>query len=84
MDRQEILERLKKIFVDEFELDDDLIEEEATLYDSLALDSLDSVDLIVSVESEFGFKINRTEDEEVIRAMRTVSDIIDFITGKLK
>ena len=83
MNRQDILQRLKKILVDEFELDEDLIAEDATLYDSLALDSLDSVDLIVSVESEFGFKIDRTEDEEVIRAMRTVADIMDFITGKL-
>jgi len=83
MDRSEILTRLTKILIDEFEIDAEAITEEATLYEALALDSLDSVDLIVAVEAEIGFKINRAEDEETIRAMRTMEDVIDFITAKL-
>ena len=83
MDKNEIHQRLKKILVAEFEIDGDLISEDATLYDSLELDSLDGVDLIVAVESEFGFKIDRAQDEQVIRAMRTVEDVIQFIIGKM-
>jgi len=40
------------------------------------------VDLVVALEKEFQFKINRERDEEKIRAIRTLTDIVGFIEAK--
>ncbi|MCF8068351.1 MAG: acyl carrier protein [Desulfobacterales bacterium] len=75
-------EKVKIVLVDEFELDEAELSPDATLYDDLGLDSLDSVDLVVALEKAFNFKISREKDEETIRAIRTINDIYDFINAK--
>ncbi len=82
MNDEMIMEKISRILVDEFEIEEDKITTEATLYDELGLDSLDGVDLIVMLENEFGFKVDRKQDESVIRAMRNVQHIVDFIKQK--
>jgi len=82
MTEQDIFDRIKNILIEEFEVESDSINTESDLYSELELDSLDSVDLIVALENEFAFKINRTEDEEQLRALRTINDIIRFIQSK--
>lgn len=82
MTDQEILERLTRIFADEFEVNPEIIKPEATLYQELELDSLDAIDLIVALENEFGIKVDREGDEQTIRAMRTVADVIAYIKTK--
>lgn len=82
MTEQEIFDRVKNILVEEFEVEEESITAESNLYTELELDSLDSVDLIVALENEFAFKINRSEDEEQLRALRTINDIIRFIQSK--
>ena len=82
MTEQEIFDRVKNILNEEFEVEKESITQESNLYTELELDSLDSVDLIVALENEFAFKINRAEDEEALRAMRTITDIIRFIQNK--
>jgi len=77
-----IEEKVKKVLIEEFELDEAALLPDATLYDDLGLDSLDSVDLVVALEKAFSFKISREKDEETIRAIRTISDIYDFINSK--
>jgi hypothetical protein len=57
MNRQEIIDRTTRIFVEEFEVDATLIAPEANFRDSLGLDSLDYVDLVVLIEEEFGVKL---------------------------
>jgi len=84
MSEQEIIERVRKILVEVFELHEEDLTPDATLYDQLGLDSLDSVDLVVALEKEFGFKIERATDEEKISAMRQLQDIYDFIHYKLE
>jgi len=78
----EIMEKVKKILAQEFELEPAQLTPEANLYVDLGLDSLDSVDLVVALEKEFQFKINRERDEEKIRAIRTLNDIVGFIEAK--
>ena len=78
----EIMEKVKKILAQEFELEPAQLSPEANLYVDLGLDSLDSVDLVVALEKEFQFKINRERDEENIRAIRTLNDIVGFIEAK--
>ena len=82
MTEQEIAERVKKILIKEFELKEEDLTPEASLYEELGLDSLDSVDLVVALEHEFKFKVVRNLDEEKIRAIRNLSDIHRFIIEK--
>ena len=68
----DIFQRLKSIFIEEFELEPEQLEPEATLFDDLGLDSLDAVDMVVALEKEFGVKV---KDEESIRSVRTLDDL---------
>ncbi len=83
MSDTQILERIKNIFVKEFESDADLINTETKIYEELELDSLDSVDLIVALETEFNFKVNRVLDEPVLKNISAVSHIIDYVKQKI-
>lgn len=80
MKKEEIYTRVVSIFVDEFELEEEELGSEATLYDDLGLDSLDAVDMVVALEKEFGVKMR---DEEAIREVRTVDDLINLIKRTL-
>jgi acyl carrier protein len=82
MDRTEIAERANAIMVKEFELDAAMLSPGAKLYEELDLDSLDSVDLVAALEREFGVTIDRQRDEKVLRSMRTLQDVYDFIAAK--
>ena len=57
MNKEEIIKKVNVFLIDEFEVDGDDIQLEANLKDTLGLDSLDYVDLVVSVESNFGVKL---------------------------
>ena len=83
MTNQEIIEKIKNILIEEFEVEEELIKSDSNLYEELELDSLDSVDLVIALENEFGFKIDRTKDEEALRQMRTLNDVATFIRLKI-
>lgn len=68
----EIRQRIIEVISEEFELDQDQLVPEATLYDDLGLDSLDAVDLVVAMEKAFGVKL---ANEEAIKAVRTMDDL---------
>ncbi|MBS1646970.1 MAG: acyl carrier protein [Bacteroidetes bacterium] len=57
MTKQEIIEATNRFLVEEFEVDAAKIVPEAPLKETLGLDSLDYVDLVVIIESNFGFKV---------------------------
>lgn len=54
MDKEVIIEKIDDFLIDEFEVEEEEIEPEANLKETLELDSLDFVDLVVAVESNFG------------------------------
>lgn len=83
MDPAEITKRTNDVFVNEFELDAAELKPSSTLYDELALDSLDTVDLVAALEREFGVSIDRQKDENTLRSMMTLQDVYDFISAKL-
>jgi acyl carrier protein len=70
-----VVNKLKEILVEEFELDESAITPDAHLREDLDLDSLDAVDLIVALEKAFGIRV----DEKVIVEMRTVGDFLEYI-----
>lgn len=54
---KELIEKINNLLIDEFEVERDTISPDAVLKDTLGLDSLDYVDLVVVIESNFGFKV---------------------------
>ncbi len=57
METKSIIEKINYFLVEEFEVDPGKIHPSANLRDTLELDSLDYIDLVVVVESNFGFKV---------------------------
>jgi acyl carrier protein len=61
MTKEEIIEITNGFLSDEFEVDIDTLQPEAILKDTLGLDSLDYVDLVVTVQSHFGVKLGEAD-----------------------
>ena len=80
MNKEEIIEKINGFLVEEFETDVDDIQPDANLKDTLGLDSLDYVDLVVSIESNFGVKLIEA-DFVGISSFQTFYDLIE---NKLK
>lgn len=80
MNKEEIIQKINMFLIDEFEVDEEEIQPEANLKDTLGLDSLDYVDLVVSVESNFGVKLVEA-DFVGIASFQSFYDLID---NKLK
>jgi acyl carrier protein len=68
-------ERLKKIVVEQLGVDEDQVTPEASFVDDLNADSLDLVELIMSLEEEFGAEISDEDAEKI----RTVQDAVDYV-----
>ena len=68
-------DRLKKIIVEQLGVDEEEVTPQASFVEDLNADSLDLVELIMSLEEEFGTEIS-DEDAEGIR---TVQDAVDYI-----
>ena len=66
MDKSTIIDKINVFLEDEFEVDADEIQPEANLKDTLELDSLDYVDLVVSVESNFSVKLDAEDFVSII------------------
>ena len=75
---QEITEKVKKIVADHLGVDESKVVEEASFIDDLGADSLDTVELVMAFEEEFGSEISDSEAEKIL----TVGDAIKFIESK--
>ncbi|MFL5802839.1 MAG: acyl carrier protein [Roseiflexaceae bacterium] len=80
MPSPEMVERLKKIVAEQLGVEESLIVPSARFTDDLGADSLDLVEMIMSLEEEFGLEIP-DEDAEKIGA---VQDAIDYIDSHTK
>jgi len=76
MNKEEIISKINAFLADEFEVDQEDIQPQAILKDTLGLDSLDYVDLVVSVESNFGVKLVEA-DFVGIASFQSFYDLID-------
>ncbi len=79
MTREEIFERVQKVMVDMFELDPDDVTLEARLMDDLDLDSIDAIDMVVTLQELTGTRV----EEELLKKIRTVKDIVDLVEAQL-
>ncbi len=80
MNKAAIIEKINGFLIEEFEVDGDDIQPEANLKDTLGLDSLDYVDLVVSIESNFGVKLVEIDFAEIA----SFQSFYDLIENKLK
>ena len=71
-------EQVRAVLMTTFELSEEVVIPEATLFDDLDLDSLDAIDLAVKLETETGLKLAESE----FRSIRTVQDVVDTIYRK--
>ena len=80
MTRQEIEEKVRAFLIDDLEIDEDKIKDDAKLKDDMGIDSLDFVDIVVIVEKNFGFKIKPEE----MKGITTLKEFCDYIESKVK
>ena len=79
MTKAVIVEKINYFLVDEFEVEQEEIAPQANLKETLELDSLDFVDLVVSIEANFGVKLVGEDFLNVI----TLQDFYDLIETKI-
>lgn len=79
MKRTQIISIVNDFLINEIEIDETKLNNDAQLKNDLGIDSLDFVDIVVIVEKHFGFKINADEMVNVI----TLSQFYDFIESKI-
>jgi acyl carrier protein len=70
-----IEERVKKIIVEQLGVDEDEVTTDAHFVDDLGADSLDTVELVMAFEEEFGLEIPDEDAEKIAR----VKDAIDYL-----
>ena len=74
----EVSIKVRKIVADHLGIDESKVTEEASFIDDLGADSLDTVELVMAFEEEFGSEISESEAEKIL----TVGDAIKFIENK--
>ena len=79
MNKEDIIDKINNFLIDEFEVEAKDVLPEANLKETLELDSLDFVDLVVSIETNFGVKVIGEDFINVV----TLQDFYDLIENKL-
>ena len=74
----DISSKVKKIVADHLGLEETKVTDESSFIDDLGADSLDTVELVMAFEEEFGSEISDNEAEKIL----TVGDAIKFIESK--
>lgn len=73
--KAEILEQLRSIFEELFEIEPEKVQLDANLYTDLDIDSIDAVDLVVRLKEITGKKI----EPEAFKSVRTVDDVVEAV-----
>lgn len=72
----DIADRVKKIIVEHLSVDEDKVVENASFIEDLGADSLDTVELVMAFEEEFGIEI----PDDAAETISTFGDAVKFIT----
>ena len=72
----DIADRVKKIVVDHLSVDEAKVTEKASFIDDLGADSLDTVELVMAFEEEFGIEI----PDDAAESIQSFGDAVKFIT----
>jgi acyl carrier protein len=79
MKKDEIIQKINEFLVEEFEVEEEKIVPEANLKETLELDSLDYIDLVVVIESNFSFKV-KPED---FAGIATFQDFYNYVISRV-
>lgn len=79
MTNNEIIERIHDVLIEEFEVDAEKLVPDANLKDTLGLDSLDYIDLVVIIESNFSFKVKPEDFTDIA----TFQDFCDYVISRV-
>mgnify|MGYP004549509955 CR=1 FL=1 len=72
-----VFDKIREILASQFDVDEDEITTETNLIDEFGADSLDVVEVMTSIENEFNIVIT----DESVHDVKTVSDIVDIVSG---
>jgi acyl carrier protein len=79
MTKEEILVKVKAVVAEKLNVGEDQVTTDAKFVEDLGADSLDQVELIMSLEDEFELKIPEEEAEK----LQTVGNAVEYIVGKI-
>ena len=74
-----ILEKIKEILAQQFEVSADSINADTNIVDDLGADSLDVVEMLMAMEDSFGITVPDEDIEELV----TVSDIVEYVESNM-
>jgi acyl carrier protein len=77
MEHEELLEKVKAVIVDQLNVEEADVVEDASFVDDLGADSLDIVELVMALEEEFGISIPDEDAENI----KTVGDAVSYISS---
>ena len=72
-----IFDEIKDILAEQLDVNPDTIEMSSVLSSDLGADSLDAIDIVMSIDDQYGIEV----PDSVIENMKTVEDIVNFIEG---
>ena len=76
----EVFDKVKEIIVEHLGVDDSTVTMDAALVEDLKADSLDTVEMVMTLEEEFSVEIEDADAE----GLKTVGDVVRFIEERLK
>jgi acyl carrier protein len=79
MTNQEIIEKIHQFLSEEFEVETEKLTPDANLKDTLGLDSLDYIDLVVVIESNFAFKVKPEDFVGIV----SLQDFCDYVISRV-
>ncbi|MEO6548354.1 MAG: phosphopantetheine-binding protein [Ferruginibacter sp.] len=79
MNNTEIIEKIRLFMMEEFEVEEEKITPDANLKETLGLDSLDYIDLVVVIESNFKFKV---KPEDFV-GIKTYQHFCDYVISRV-
>ncbi len=80
MQKEQVIETINELLIEEFEIEQEQLKPNENLMETLEIDSLDLVDLVVIIEKNFGFKVIPEEMTEI----STLQDFYDFVAVRAK
>ncbi len=74
-----LFDEVKEILIAQLDINEDKVEAESSLFDDLDMDSLDAIDLAMTIEDQYSIEV----PDEVIKNFKTVDDVVSYIDANI-